>query len=114
VVRFIRLVASVDEFSLDNCSRKYVGIMLLLSSLRVGCFLSDSLLLMYFFFESSLVPIILLILWWGHQPEREEACFYTSLYMILFSVPILSCIVMLLGRYGTDRVILLREIRRVE
>lgn len=114
IVTCLRLLARVDEYSLEGPFRSYGAFVILLGLLRVGCFLSDSLLLMVFFFESCLIPIIFIILWWGHQPEREEAAYYTVFYMLVFSLPAIISTLVIMGRYATDSVVLLNVLRGLE
>nr|YP_010586469.1 NADH dehydrogenase subunit 4 [Plectrocnemia tortosa]UZZ44270.1 NADH dehydrogenase subunit 4 [Plectrocnemia tortosa] len=46
----------------------------------------------YILFESSLLPIILMIIGWGNQVDRIQAGIYLLFYTLLFSMPMLICI----------------------
>nr|YP_010586417.1 NADH dehydrogenase subunit 4 [Nyctiophylax orbicularis]UZZ44205.1 NADH dehydrogenase subunit 4 [Nyctiophylax orbicularis] len=46
----------------------------------------------YLLFESSLIPILLMIIGWGNQVDRIQAGIYLLFYTMLFSIPMLICI----------------------
>nr|QZZ81786.1 NADH dehydrogenase subunit 4 [Periphyllus diacerivorus] len=59
------------------------------------CFFSNSFMLFYIFYEINLIPIIILIYGWGYQYERFKAGLYLFIYMIFFSLPFFSCLLIL-------------------
>nr|YP_009728516.1 NADH dehydrogenase subunit 4 [Indomegoura indica]QIA95429.1 NADH dehydrogenase subunit 4 [Indomegoura indica] len=59
------------------------------------CFFSNNFLMFYVFYEINLIPVIILIYGWGYQYERFKAGFYLFIYMVFFSLPFFSCLLIL-------------------
>nr|YP_010585962.1 NADH dehydrogenase subunit 4 [Plectrocnemia tsukuiensis]UZZ43698.1 NADH dehydrogenase subunit 4 [Plectrocnemia tsukuiensis] len=72
-----------DFFMLNNFFLLLI-LFLMFSSLNLFYF--------YIMFESSLFPIILMIIGWGFQVDRIQAGIYLMFYTLLFSLPMLVCI----------------------
>ena len=51
----------------------------------------------YLVFEISVIPIFLIIIGWGYQPERVKASYAIIFYTIISSVPIITCIMIMIS-----------------
>lgn len=61
----------------------------------IAAFVCKDLLCFYIFFELAVMPILGMIFFLGAQPERITARFYLLIYTFLFSLPLLSFILLL-------------------
>lgn len=52
---------------------------------------------LYLVFEISVIPIFLMIIGWGYQPERVKASYAIIFYTIITSVPLLTCLTIIIS-----------------
>lgn len=89
------LVAVVSSWNLEQKTKGYFALLLLLNAAIVGTFCAQDFLLFYLFFEFMLLPMFFLIGIWG-GPRREYASVKFFLYTLLGSILIL---IVLIGLY---------------
>nr|QXF29941.1 NADH dehydrogenase subunit 4 [Chloeia pocicola] len=96
----LMMLASKNNFSLQNKPRMFSFMIMVLSLLLMMAFSASNLLLFYILFEGSLIPTLLLIIGWGYQPERLQAGMYLMLYTITASLPLLLSLLMIYNIHG--------------
>nr|UPL65632.1 NADH dehydrogenase subunit 4 [Gralliclava horrens] len=89
---FLMIMASSKIKFLNNYSKEFLFMLLVLSIFLVLTFSTSNLFLFYLFFESSMVPTLFLIFGWGYQPERFLAGLYLLFYTLFASFPLLVSI----------------------
>nr|YP_009441859.1 NADH dehydrogenase subunit 4 [Dryocoetes villosus]AOY39612.1 NADH dehydrogenase subunit 4 [Dryocoetes villosus] len=86
----LMVLASGDSINkVNNYSKFFLFIVLLLMLSLVITFSSLNLFIFYLFFEVSLIPTLILIIGWGNQPERIVAGMYLLFYTLLVSLPMM-------------------------
>ncbi|QYJ16347.1 NADH-quinone oxidoreductase subunit M [Rubrobacter xylanophilus DSM 9941] len=92
-------VALVFSARIEERTRSYVALALLLETASIGVFVALDAILFYVFFEVTLVSMYFMIAGWGHE-GRQRAALMFFLYTLLGSLPLLLAI---LGLYlGSD------------
>lgn len=104
----ISLVASDDDFILENRCGRFVGVVVAVGVICVMFFSCADIFLFFFFFERSLIPTVVLILGWGHQPERLQAGLQMIIYTVCGSLPLLVLLAWIWVTGGRDRMMVLR------
>lgn len=84
----VLLVGVVSSWAMQERSRAYFALYLLLTSAVIGCFVALDFFLFFLFFEFMLLPMYFLIGLWG-GPRREYASIKFFLYTLFGSVLIL-------------------------
>ncbi|MDQ6482465.1 NADH-quinone oxidoreductase subunit M [Dyadobacter sp. LHD-138] len=92
VVLFVGMVSS---WSINQKTRAYFALYLILSGSVIGCFLAQDFFLFYLFFEFMLLPMYFLIGLWG-GPRREYAALKFFIYTFFGSLLIL---IVMIGLY---------------
>ena len=91
VLFFVSLVFSLN---IEERSRSYVALFLLLESACLGVFVALDLVLFYVFWEVTLVAMYFIIAGWGYA-DRQRAALTFFLYTLLGSLPLLLAILAL-------------------
>nr|YP_009192153.1 NADH dehydrogenase subunit 4 [Chaetopterus variopedatus]ALO81667.1 NADH dehydrogenase subunit 4 [Chaetopterus variopedatus] len=81
--------------STGNYVKLFTGMVSVLLSTLVLCFMTKSMIVFYIMFEFSLIPTISLIMIWGYQPERLQATVYLMMFTLSSALPMLSAILYL-------------------
>lgn len=97
---FVMLIAVIASWKVDDRSKGYFALLLILNGAVMGSFSALDLLLFYLFFEFMLLPMYFLIGIWG-GPNREYASIKFFLYTLLGSILILLVIIGLYVSAGT-------------
>jgi len=92
VVLFVGMISS---WSINQKTRAYFALYLVLSGSIIGCFLAQDFFLFYLFFEFMLLPMYFLIGLWG-GPRREYAALKFFIYTFFGSLLIL---IVMIGLY---------------
>ncbi len=90
----LTLVCIVASFSIEQKTKNYMALMLLLECGMLGVFLATNLFLFYIFWELMLIPAYLLVGSWG-GPRRIYAAFKFVLYTSVGSLLMLAGIIAL-------------------
>jgi NADH-quinone oxidoreductase subunit M len=88
---FVSLVFSLN---IDERTRSYVALFLLLETACLGVFVALDLVLFYVFWEVALVAMYFIIAGWGYE-DRQRAALTFFLYTLLGSLPLLLAILAL-------------------
>ena len=88
-IRMLILLVSLKYNLLNQSSKLFNILILVLLGIVTLFFITDRMLVFYIAFEASLLPTLILILKWGYQPERLQARFYFVMYTICASLPLL-------------------------
>nr|YP_010722327.1 NADH dehydrogenase subunit 4 [Enoplolambrus validus]WDV10169.1 NADH dehydrogenase subunit 4 [Enoplolambrus validus] len=84
------MLCSQKVKNFNNYISGFIIVNLFLLFFLIISFSSLDYLLFYIGFEMSLIPIMIMILGWGYQPERIQAGVYMLFYTLVFSLPLLS------------------------
>lgn len=91
----VLFVGMISSWSIDQKTRAYFSLYLVLSASVIGCFLAQDFFLFYLFFEFMLLPMYFLIGLWG-GPRREYAALKFFIYTFFGSLLIL---IVMIGLY---------------
>jgi NADH-quinone oxidoreductase subunit M len=89
---FVLLIGAVSSWSIQNKTKSYFALYLLLSSSIIGCFVAQDFFLFYLFFEFMLLPMYFLIGLWGGD-RREYAALKFFIYTFAGSLLILVAMI---------------------
>lgn len=91
---FVLTMGVIASWHMQQHTRAYFALYLLMNTLLMGSFLSLNLLLFYMFFEAALLPIYFFIGVWGGK-RRQQAAMQFLLYTLLGAIIILAVILVL-------------------
>nr|YP_010725973.1 NADH dehydrogenase subunit 4 [Helobdella europaea]WDY83668.1 NADH dehydrogenase subunit 4 [Helobdella europaea] len=90
------ILASYKIKQMKNMDEYFIFTVMMLNLILYMCFSSSNILYFYIWFEASLIPTAILIMKWGYQPERLQASLYLIMYTVLASLPMLTCLLMIM------------------
>jgi NADH-quinone oxidoreductase subunit M len=88
------LVSLIFSLEIDERTRSYVALFLLLETACLGVFVALDMVLFYVFWEVTLVAMYFIIAGWGYE-DRQRAALTFFLYTLLGSLPLLLAILAL-------------------
>ena len=88
----------------------FLCLLLLMTILLTGVFLTKNILIFYILFESTLIPIFILVIGWGSREEKIRAGYYLFFFTLISSLLMLLAIMKLYLIIGSLNIIYLQQI----
>ena len=88
----------------------FLLLLLLMTFLLSGVFLTKNILVFYILFEATLIPIFILIIGWGSRQEKIRAGYYLFFFTLVSSLLMLLAIMKLYLLFGSLNIIYLHQL----